>query len=52
MLTASPPTSTVPQKPRCHDRLLGYCLNVVIYRNLSPAINLTIRGAEIISSRP
>jgi len=40
-------------KPRWYDRLLGYGLNgVVIYRNLNPATNLTIKGAQIISSRP
>ena len=40
-------------KPRWYDRLLGYGLNgVVIYRNLNPATNLTVKGAQIISSRP
>ena len=40
-------------KPRWYDRLLGYGLNgVVIYRNLNPATNLTIKGAQIVSSRP
>ena len=40
-------------KPRWYDRLLGYGLNgVVIYRNLNPATNLTIKGAQIISSHP
>jgi hypothetical protein len=39
-------------KPKWYDRLIGYGLNgVVIYRNLNPA-SLTVRGAEIISSRP
>ena len=32
-------------KPRWYDRLLGYGLNgVVIYRNLNPATNLTLRA--------
>jgi len=40
-------------KPRWYDRLLGYGLNgVVIYRNLNPATNITVKGAQIISSRP
>ena len=40
-------------KPRWYDRLLGYGMNgVVIYRNLNPATNLTIKGAEFVSSRP
>jgi ABC-type transporter Mla subunit MlaD len=40
-------------KPRWYDRLLGYGLNgVVIYRNLNPVTNLTVKGAQIISSRP
>ena len=40
-------------KPRWYDRLLGYGLTgVVIYRNLNPATNLTVKGAQIISSRP
>jgi hypothetical protein len=40
-------------KPRWYDRLLGYGLNgVVIYRNLNPATNLTIKGAQLVSSRP
>ena len=40
-------------KPRWYDRLLGYGLNgVVIYRNLNPATNLTVKGAQIVSSRP
>lgn len=40
-------------KPRWYDRLLGYGLNgVVIYRNLNPAANLTIKGAQFLSSRP
>jgi hypothetical protein len=39
-------------KPKWYDRLIGYGLNgVVIYRNLNPA-SLTVRGAEILSSRP
>jgi hypothetical protein len=40
-------------KPRWYDRLLGYGLNgVVIYRNLNPTTNLTVKGAQIVSSRP
>ena len=40
-------------KPRWYDRLLGYGLNgVVIYRNLNPATNLIVKGAQIVSSRP
>jgi hypothetical protein len=39
-------------KPKWYDRLIGYGLNgVVIYRNLNPA-SLTVRGAQILSSRP
>ena len=40
-------------KPRWYDRVLGYGLNgVVIYRNLNPATNLTVKGAQLVSSRP
>jgi hypothetical protein len=40
-------------KPRWYDRLLGYGLNgVVIYRNLNPATSLTVKGAQLVSSRP
>lgn len=40
-------------KPRWYDRVLGYGLNgVVIYRNLNPATNLTVKGAQIVSSPP
>ena len=40
-------------KPGWYGRLLGYGLNgVVIYRNLNPATNLTIKGAQYVSSRP
>jgi len=40
-------------KPHWYDRLIGYGLNgVVIYRNLNPATNLTIKGAQAIASRP
>ncbi len=40
-------------KPRWYDRLLGYGLNgIVIYRNLNPATNLTVKGAQIVSSHP
>jgi ABC-type transporter Mla subunit MlaD len=40
-------------KPHWYDRLLGYGLNgVVIYRNLNPATNLTVKGAQILSAHP
>jgi Skp family chaperone for outer membrane proteins len=40
-------------KPKWYDRLIGYGLNgVVIYRNLNPVTNLTLKGAQILSSRP
>ena len=40
-------------KPHWYDRLLGYGLNgVMIYRNLNPATNLTMKGAQAISGRP
>ncbi|HUA61545.1 MAG TPA: hypothetical protein VML19_22490 [Verrucomicrobiae bacterium] len=39
-------------KPKWYDRLIGYGLNgVVIYRNLNPA-SLTVRSAQLLSSRP
>ena len=39
-------------KPKWYDRLIGYGLNgVVIYRNLNP-VGLTVKGAQILSSRP
>ena len=39
-------------KPKWYDRLLGYALNgIVIYRNLNPATNLTVKGAQVLSSR-
>ena len=39
-------------KPKWYDRLIGYGLNgMVIYRNLTPA-SLTVKGAQILSSRP
>jgi hypothetical protein len=39
-------------RPKWYDRLIGYGLNgAVIYRNLNPA-SLTVRGAQILSSRP
>jgi hypothetical protein len=41
------------KKQRRYDRLLGYGLNgVVIYRNLNPATNRTVKGAQVVSSRP
>lgn len=40
-------------KPKWYDRLIGYGLNgVVIYRNLNPITNLTVKGAQILSNRP
>jgi len=40
-------------RPRWYDRLLGYGLNgVILYRNLNPATNLTIKGAQVVSGRP
>ncbi|HUI54568.1 MAG TPA: hypothetical protein VLY04_06330 [Bryobacteraceae bacterium] len=40
-------------KPKWYDRLIGYGLNgVVIYRNLNPVTDLTVKGAQILSSRP
>jgi hypothetical protein len=40
-------------KPHWYDRLLGYGLNgVILYRNLNPVTNLTMKGAQIISGRP
>jgi ABC-type transporter Mla subunit MlaD len=39
--------------PKWYDRLIGYGLNgVVMYRNLNPVTNLTIRGAQMLASRP
>ena len=40
-------------KPRWYDRLLGYGLNgIVMYRNLNPATNVTLKGAQVLSNRP
>jgi len=40
-------------KPKWYDRLLGYGLNgVVIYRNLNPATNITLKAAQFVASRP
>jgi hypothetical protein len=40
-------------KPRWYDRLLGYGLNgIVVYRNLNPATNLTVKGVQIASASP
>lgn len=37
-------------KPRWYDRLLGYGLNgVVMYRNLNPATDVSIRGAQAVT---
>jgi hypothetical protein len=39
-------------KPKWYDRLIGYGLNgIVIYRNLNPA-SLTVKGEQVLSSRP
>jgi len=36
--------------PKWYDRLLGYALNgVVIYRNMNPATNLTIKGSQAVA---
>jgi hypothetical protein len=38
-------------KPKWYDRLLGYGLNgVVIYRNLNPVTNLTVKGIQLLTS--
>lgn len=40
-------------KPHWYDRLIGYALNgIVIYRNLNPVTNLTMKGVQTLSSRP
>ena len=40
-------------KPHWYDRLLGYGLNgVILYRNLNPATNLTVKGVQAIAGRP
>jgi hypothetical protein len=40
-------------KPHWYDRLIGYGLNgVVIYRNLNPVTNLTMKGAQFLAARP
>jgi len=40
-------------KPHWYDRLIGYGLNgILIYRNLNPATNLTVKGAQAVASRP
>ena len=40
-------------KPKWYDRLIGYGLNgIVIYRNLNPVTSLTVKGAQVLSSRP
>lgn len=39
-------------KPHWYDRLLGYTLNgAILFRQLHPATNLTVKGAEFISSQ-
>jgi len=38
-------------KPKWYDRLLGYGLNgIVIYRNLNPVTNLTVKGVQLLTS--
>ena len=40
-------------KPHWYDRVLGYAVNgAILYRDLNPVTNLTLTGAQIISSRP
>jgi len=40
-------------KPHWYDRLLGYGLNgVILYRNLNPVTNLSVKGAQALSARP
>jgi len=40
-------------KPHWYDRLLGYTLNgLLIYRNLNPGTNLTVKGVQMLSARP
>ena len=40
-------------KPKWYDRLLGYGLNgVILYRNLNPATNLTVKGAQFLIAHP
>lgn len=39
-------------KPKWYDRLIGYGLNAaVIYRNLNPVTNVTVKAAQILTSR-
>jgi len=40
-------------KPHWYDRLIGYGLNgAILYRNLNPISNLTVKGAQALSGRP
>ncbi|HWC98997.1 MAG TPA: hypothetical protein VG456_19690 [Candidatus Sulfopaludibacter sp.] len=40
-------------KPHWYDRLLGYALNgIVIYRNLNPVTNLSLKAAQTLAARP
>jgi len=40
-------------KPKWYDRVLGYTLNgAILYRNLNPATNLTVKGAQFIQAQP
>jgi methyl-accepting chemotaxis protein len=39
-------------KPHWYDRVLGYALNgAILYRSLNPVTNLTLTGAQIVSSQ-
>jgi hypothetical protein len=39
--------------PHWYDRVLGYALNgVILYRNLNPITSLTVKGAQLLTSRP
>jgi hypothetical protein len=38
--------------PHWYDRVLGYALNgAILYRSLNPVTNLTIKGAQIVTSQ-
>jgi hypothetical protein len=38
-------------KPKWYDRLLGYALNgVIIYRNLNPITDLSVKGVQLLTS--
>jgi hypothetical protein len=39
-------------KPKWYDRILGYTLNgAILYRNLNPATNVTVKGVQLLSSQ-